>query len=606
MRTALLCVLLCCSWQAQAGLSLKSLSEQPRWQALLHINQGATLRDRHRSYVDDDAFFLADNGKEDTLAELKASIAALEPAGSPQRCDFPARYRFLAEALQWQESEPLAHCQKYQEWRQAVKGSRLVLVFPASYLNSPSSMFGHTLLRLDQGKDSAVWLSWAINFGAATTEQDNSLFYIYRGLAGGYPGRFTLVPYMKKIQEYSHMENRDMWEYTLDLDQQQIDWVVDHLWELQEVNFDYYFFDENCSFRLLELVKVAKPEASLLQNFRLAEVPVNTVRNLDRAGLVEKRHYRPSKAVELDALRRRLSPAHQTLARRLAADPALAQAGDFQQADATQQAQMAQLAYRYLRLAHRKEERTDDVAGRSFALLTLINQLPATESPAVEATQPPEQGHGTQMLGLAGGQRGGQRGFAELSYRFTYHDLVDNNAGFLQGAQIEGLGATLRRGEADKLRLQELDVVSIRSLAPRNPFTKLVSWYVEGGLERAWAGRQRLVRYLQGGAGGSWQLGRWQPYLLASLRAENNSDFGHFITPGAGMRAGILYHRGAWQWQIGSAGHYFRNDQYRHTSQLALQWSLARQHGLRAVLEREGWRGDGEHEFKLQWRWYFD
>ena len=32
----------------------------------------------------------------------------------------------------------------------------------------------------------------------------------------------------------------------------------------------------------------------------------------------------------------------------------------------------------------------------------------------------------------------------------------------------------------------------------------------------------------------------------------------------------------------------------------------APEHGLRASLEREGWRGDGETEFKVQWRWYFD
>ena len=51
---------------------------------------------------------------------------------------------------------------------------------------------------------------------------------------------------------------------------------------------------------------------------------------------------------------------------------------------------------------------------------------------------------------------------------------------------------------------------------------------------------------------------------------------------------------------------YFTNDFYRYTSQLAVQWAVTRQHGVRASLEREGWRGDGDNEFKLQWRWYFD
>ena len=73
MRAVFLSILLCWCSTASASPSDKELAAQPRWQALLHINPGATLRDRHRSYVDDEQFFLADNGKDDPLAELTAS-----------------------------------------------------------------------------------------------------------------------------------------------------------------------------------------------------------------------------------------------------------------------------------------------------------------------------------------------------------------------------------------------------------------------------------------------------------------------------------------------------------------------------------------------------
>ena len=606
MRAALLCVLvLFCTTVAQAR-DLEQLAQQPRWQALLHINPGATLRDRQRSYVDDADFFLAADGAANPVSELASTVEALKQEAAPARCRFPARYRFVAEALGWRDTEPFAHCAEYLEWRGAVHAKRAVLVFPASYLNSPSSMFGHTLLRLDQGDDDgAVWLSWAINFGAVTTEQDNSLFYIYRGLAGGYPGRFNLVPYVQKIQQYSNMESRDIWEYTLKLDQSQIDWMIDHLWELKDINFDYYFFDENCSFRLLELIQVARPQSGLLDELRFAELPVNTVRALDQRGLVTERHYRPSKEVELAALSDRLNDQEQTLARRLAADPAVAESAAFQSRPPRRQAMMARTAYSYVRFVNRKAARTEDIAGRSFALLTLVNRLPSVEVPELPDKAPPESGHGSQMLAASGGQRGSDD-FGEVSYRLTYHDLLDNRRGFLDGAQIQGLGITLRSTESGAARLEELDLVSIRSLSPRGRFSKPLSWYVEGGLERAWAGRRRLTRYVQGGAGGSWRSGPWQPYLLASVRAENNSDFGPLITPGGGAEAGMLYHAGRWQWQLSSAGHYFSNDVYRHRSTLAVQYALAREHGLRASLEREGWRGDGETEFKVQWRWYFD
>ncbi|KYZ84514.1 DUF4105 domain-containing protein [Alloalcanivorax xenomutans] len=609
MRTGVLCALaglfLILSDTVAAAQSREYLAREPRWQALLHINPGATLRDRHRSYVDDDNFFLSDTGKDDPLAELNASIEALRPAQAPERCRFPARYRFFAEHLGWEESAPFAHCDEYMEWRQSVQANRAVLVFPAAYLNSPSSMFGHTLLRLDQAGDGAVWLSWAVNFGAIPSTDDNSIFYIYRGLAGGYPGRFALVPYVQKIQEYSHMENRDIWEYDLTLNQEEIDWVIEHLWELKDINFDYYFFDENCSFRLLELVEVARPGTGLLDKWRFAELPVNTVRALDDKDLIEQRHYRPSKAQELEALVAEMTVAERRLSRRLADDPDLAQSAEFQAYPPPRQALMAQTAYRHVRFIHRKEARTEDVAKRSFALLGLMSRLPSTTPPSVQPQRPPEEGHGTKMLGVSGGQWGADD-YGQLTWRMTYHDLLDNRRGFLDGAQIEGLGVTLRSTESQAVKLERLDLVSIRSLSPRDTFSKPLSWYVEGGLERAWAQGRRLTRYVQGGAGLSWRWQGWQPYMLLSARAENNSAFSTWITPGGGAEAGLLYNTGAWQWQLSSAGHYFTNDEYRHRSRFSAHYALGRQHGLRASLEREGWRGDSDTGFNLEWRWYYD
>lgn len=300
-----------------------------------------------------------------------------------------------------------------------------------------------------------------------------------------------------------------------------------------------------------------------------------------------------------------LDAAERELARRLADDPTVADQAVFRAYPEPRQALMARTAYRYVRFINRKAQRSEDVAGRSFALLNLVNQLPSVPEPEPPIRTPPEQGHGSQMLAVAGGQLGADD-FGEISYRLTYHDLIDNSHGFLSGAQIQGLGVTLRGTESQAVDLETLDVVSIRSLAPRDRFSKPLSWYVEGGLERAWAGRRRLVRYVHGGAGASWRLGAWQPYLLASARAENNSHFAPWVTTGGGAEAGILYHAGRWQWQAGSIGHYFTNDVYRHRSTLAVQYALTRQQGLRAQLEREGWRGDGDTEFKLQWRWYFD
>ena len=110
-------------------------------------------------------------------------------------------------------------------------------------------------------------------------------------------------------------------------------------------------------------------------------------------------------------------------------------------------------------------------------MLTLVNRLPSVEDPELPDKAPPESGHGSQMLAASGGQRGSDD-FGEVSYRLTYHDLLDNRRGFLDGAQIQGLGITLRSTESGAARLEELDLVSIRSLSPRGRFSKPLSWYV--------------------------------------------------------------------------------------------------------------------------------
>ncbi|MBC7366736.1 MAG: DUF4105 domain-containing protein, partial [Undibacterium sp.] len=177
-----------------------------------------------------------------------------------------------------------------------------VMIFPAAYLNSPSSMFGHTLLRIDQAdvqSNKTALLSYAINFGAYIEGSDNSILYAWKGLMGGYPGLFALVPYQEKLSEYRSLENRDLWEYRLNLTQVETERMVEHVWELKQIQFDYFFFDENCSYRLLELLQVARPGLRLTEQFPLTAIPTDTVKAVKEAGLVEKIDYRPSREREL-------------------------------------------------------------------------------------------------------------------------------------------------------------------------------------------------------------------------------------------------------------------------------------------------------------------
>lgn len=586
--------------------SLEDLAAEPRWQALLHINRGATLRSRGKSYVDDARFFLAENGRADPLAELRVAAEVLARPAAPERCRFPARYRYLAAAFDWREAEPFAHCDEYQSWREGIPDASVVLVFPAAYLNSPSSMFGHTLLRFDAADQQSDWHAWAVNFGALVTADDNSIFYIYRGLAGGYPGRFSTVSYVRKIQEYANLENRDMWEYRLDLSADEIGWMIDHLWELKDVDFDYYFLDENCSFRLLELLEVARPEVDLLSSYRFAEVPVNTVRAIENAGLIADRLYRPSKAVELEQAGEALSAAERRLAVRLMKDVSLAEGAEYRALPEERRHLVARAAYQAARFRDRTRDNNAQAAANSYALLRLMHANAAPELAAIRPPEPPERGHATQMLAVSGGQREGN-GFAEIQYRLTYHDWLDNHRGFLDGAWIEALNVRVRREESDRWRLWQMDLVNIRSLAPRTAFVRPTSWFVNAGIDRPEvAGQRDATRFVRGGPGLAWRVGRWLPYGYLQARVENNDNVDPFFNTGGGAELGVLRHGNRYSFHLSAESLYFADDQYRHRGQIGLQLPLNQQNGIRLSALHDEWRGGRESSWMMTWRYYFD
>ncbi|MDU7557495.1 MAG: DUF4105 domain-containing protein, partial [Pseudomonas sp.] len=522
---------------------LQQLANDPFWISLGHYE--ARKLGGWRSYVSDDKFFLAADGAHHPDAELRATVEALYAPVSlgdkhPQ-CVYPARTRWLKAQLNLNDL-PKVECAEFTQWFTDVAPHSTVMIFPAAYLNSPSSMFGHTLLRIDQAdvqSNKTALLSYAINFGAYIEGSDNSILYAWKGLAGGYPGLFALVPYQEKLSEYRSLENRDLWEYRLNLTPEETQRMVEHVWELKQIQFDYFFFDENCSYRLLELLQVARPGLQLTTQFPLTAIPTDTVKAVKEAGLVESIEYRPSRERELLDRAKVLDPEEQQWVLQVSADQTQLQNPTFMALPKARQALIIDAAYRLERYRANGLERDTGRSQRSYELLRAINQNPAPEL-QVERPELPENGHESRTWQLGAGSRD-DKAFAEYGLRMAYHDLNDNAPGFPLGAQIEILQLKLRQYEGNKWQVQQLDLANIRSLTPRNALLQPWSWQVGGGLERVLSkhGNERLVTHVNGGAGGTWQLSdNLLGYALGTVRVEHNNDFAAFVSPAAGYNTG--------------------------------------------------------------------
>ncbi|BBP67121.1 membrane protein [Pseudomonas sp. Cab53] len=565
-----------------------------------------------RSYISDKKFFLAPDGNQHPDRELTATLQALYgPTSAGQQhaqCVYPARTRWLKAQLKLTDL-PAVDCSEFNQWFKDVSPHSAVMIFPAAYLNSPSSMFGHTLLRIDQAdvqSDKTALLSYAINFGAYIEGSDNSILYAWKGLMGGYPGLFALVPYQEKLSEYRSLENRDLWEYRLNLSQVETERMVEHVWELKQIQFDYFFFDENCSYRLLELLQVARPSLRLTEQFPLTAIPTDTVKAVKEAGLVESIQYRPSRERELLSRAEPLSDDEQQWVLKVSADQQQLQADAFKALPRDRQALIVDAAYRLERYRANGQERDPQRSQRSFELLRAINQNPA---PELDIPQPglPEDGHESRTWQAGLGTRG-DRAFGEYGLRMAYHDLNDNAESFPLGAQIEILQLKLRQYEGNDWQVQQLDLATIRSLTPRNELLQPWSWQVTGGLERV-PGKhddETLVSHVNGGAGGTWALGEdVLGFALGTVRVEHNNDFAEFIAPAGGFNSGVLWKNPLGNLSLEAKGDYFVNGEVRRSLSLNQQWELSRNLGLRLSAQREfSHLASPENEVMLEVKWY--
>ncbi len=597
----------------------QALHQRPEWHKLMHYKP--TLFGDYESQVDAPRYFIATNGKTNPQAELSATLNAFfEPFPQDEeaqhlhpQCIFVARYAWLKRELGFDSQQlPEHHCQRFEEWLTALNPQGVTLVFPTAYINSPASMFGHTLIRIDTRNqtDKTRLLSYALNF-AADTGNDGGLAYAYKGLSGGYPGAFSVMPYYLKVREYSDMENREIWEYRLNLTEAETITMLYHAWELRGIWFRYYFFDENCSYHLLSLLETARPDLDLTNQFGAWAIPSDTVRVVADAGLIEHVDYRPSRADQLSHRLRDLNKTQVGWVHRLALDASAKDETAFLQHNPHEQALLLELAHEYA--AYQKERGDDAAAAHMHALLQARSAtgISLATNPAPTPAIRPEQGHATgrAAFGIA---RVDEHDIFSLDLRPAYHDLLDPLPGYARGAQIAFFDLGLRYDQdSDETYLDRFIPIEIFSLTPVSALDTPISWRVDLGWRHKHGLPQgHVLSSINGGGGMSWTL-PWGDDTLAygmingGIDIDNDLDKGY--SAGLGGEAGLVSHWRAWASHL-----YWRHTYYRaghrhheHAAVFEQRLQLNADHSLRLEWSRRQALADGYHQLQLSWLHYF-
>lgn len=607
---------------------LIKLSKHKQWLHLLHYRPHGVFFEV-KSENDSADFFIHSDGKENALAELKSEVALFalnaEKDNESLQCRFPARYNWLKQFFPHWQDQP---CSELEDWKKELDAHQLTLIFPASYLNSPSSMYGHTLIRLDREDESkSKLLAYSVNFAANADPTDNELVFSYKGLAGGYPGVVSVLPYYAKVNEYSHLEHRDVWEYKLNLTPQEVEQFVHHIWETKDTEFDYFFFDENCSYRLLALLDAASERIDVAKDFSLKAMPVDTIRSLINTDRVEKVDYRPSSGVMLNQQQAQLNSNQKYWAKRIALDPEQLAQPEFSRLSEFEQAQALEVAISYLRyLVIKKKQRSAENRKRSIALLSARSKIPLQHvfQPVSEPEVRDDEGHLTHRGSFYSGVQN-ENEFVDLQFRMAYHELMDLPQGFIKGGQIEMGSWTLRainrqeksdENESLALQLQKFSIINILSLGARDHFQQPISWRVNTGFDRFSLDESDLFAHLDVAGGYSYDVNisdvnLGQVYALLEARLKASGQFEKDYQLSAGSQLGWLYQ--GKQFQLSGYASYMpavsgEAFDYQDFS-LSIGGKLAHNWQLRLDAKRELFSQSGDiaqgDSVKLGVNWYF-
>ena len=595
----------------------KQLYQDKYWWILLHYRQRFS---KIESRIDDPAFFLAPEGKTDPRAELRATLTAFFESPTPEKehpaCRFIARFHWIAETLDLDFSRfPVRRCQAFERVLSDLKPRSAALVFPTYHMNNPASMFGHVLLKIDTTAESDL-LSQAVNY-AASTPETNGLLFAFNGLFGGYRGYYAIEPYYRRIREYGDIDQRDIWEYELTLSQSEILRMLRHLWELRgqsrKIYSDYFFLNENCAYNLLYLLEAARPSTDLFPIFSFWVLPVDVIKAVQGAGLIREVRYRPSPMTRIRQQAAHLSPENRRIAVQIAEGPLPVEELKTSSFSRVEKIRLLDLSAEYLKYRYTQGEIPQDRYRKTLLEVLRARSRLGTGEPVPDPAAPPRpdkiQEAGRITLGT--GFRGGDP-FLEIGYRPVFSDLLDAEFAAGQGARIEFLNTRIRYYPDDRrLALENLDLIHIHSISPRDRFFRPVSWKFNLGLHQALRknGDESSVVEFNTGGGMAYSAGfpgTWFGFLEPRIQAGETLEKGY--AAGIGVSAGLLTPVAkGWKSLVYARHTYFpAGDDHQHSEVFCSQHlRLSRNHVLELDLHWENAYDRGVLETALQWHIFF-
>jgi len=489
-----LLALMICPTQSEAATSATGaskshldLSHEATWLRLLHFQGG--IFGSAMSAIHSPEFFLDPNGMNDPAAELDATLLALGQPVVQGREDDHVACRFPARRL-WLESHipglrialrgiPVElHCGAFEAWSQPHALGSISLMFANGYLGNPASYYGHLFLKFNSETGSQSYLiDRTENFGALDVKEDNPVEYIVKALIGGYDGGFSQIDFFYQDAAYTENEFRDLWEYRLDLTPAEVNFVTAHAWEIDHKRYTYFFFHDNCAFRVAELlelldgVQAVPPDAPWVIPQAVVKMVAAQIR--DGKPLVKERKLHPSRQSILYRRYSALSGVQQAMVHSVAAHEIAIGDPAFKVLPEPDQAKIVDTLLDYYQFTsgsvdsggekHLPKEYVTALNARFALPPESTDTLAQTQASHDRAT--PDSGHPPGWVQIGLGSQEGLGAVQTIRIRPAYYDDLDSDAAQPPWSSLSMGDLTLER-QNDTAQVKRLDFVAISSNRP--------------------------------------------------------------------------------------------------------------------------------------------
>lgn len=259
----------------------KGLHNTYTWKSLLHIEGG-------KPSIKDPNFILSldDFSLENELRKTITLFLDDKKLSSKNAvCRFPARFYFLQKELGLPSNFiDTNQCDKFIEYVQKAPIDDIYLVFVSENVSSPSSIMGHSFLKITGHDYKSRYVEHCVSF-YTVIDTLNIPYLLLKSTVIGMKGFFSLLPYQQQIKRYLENEDRNVWEYHLNFSKDAKKLIQYHIWELKDLDVKYLFTRYNCASVVFNILSLGSKKLKDKSN-RLWITPKDIVKDTIKNGLV--------------------------------------------------------------------------------------------------------------------------------------------------------------------------------------------------------------------------------------------------------------------------------------------------------------------------------